>query len=644
MQLKQLVAQLNGLMKSQGGLVSELATLKSDFNALKLEHESLKLEHQVVLAREQQLRADYEALLASTQTLIADRDRVQRRVVELEASNAKLTNMLWGRRSERRYDDQEQPLLDGFAAQQFESLSAEEQAVIVAGAEAQRLTDEEIVRAYDLRRQAQKAVPRNEQLPAHLERREQVFDLSEPEKANLKYIGDAISERLRFEKPTMYVERTVRRKYVNPSDKSAGVIAIEPPPSMVEGSKYDASVHAAVVSMKFGLHMPTYREQEMFSMCGWAPSRSTLNVLINQSCEVALPLYRQLQACVLSDNIIQADDTTLTLLTRNSLNDEETAALAKRLANRRKSGRPASEDDAKQGSITSYAWCYCGLDDGQPYNVFQWSVSREHELVSKHLAGFTGTLVGDAFGGNANVSLRAQSEVQFAACNAHARREFVESEKHEPLLVSQALSLYRQLYDVEDRGRTLSAADRHALRQHEAVPIWQRFEIWLNQLPADRVLPKSRFGQAVTYFRNQWSALQVYLSDGRLPFDNGLSERTIRPLTIGRGNWLFLGHPRAALSRLAMFSIVSSARRHQLVMQDYLEDVFRSLSYAAQRSPAELELGSPLLRRLLPDEWSKANPKSVHTFRRDEQQDRQKIKQVKRAQRRLPAVASADQR
>ena len=148
----------------------------------------------------------------------------------------------------------------------------------------------------------------------------------------------------------------------------------------------------------------------------------------------------------------------------------------------------------------------------------------------------------------------------------------------------------------------------------------------------------------MTCFRNQWSALQVYLSDGRLPIDNGLSERTIRLLTIGRCNWLFFGHPRAAFSRLAMFSIVSSAHRHQLVLQDYLEDVFQSLSYAAQRSPAELKLGSPLLRHLQPDEWSKANPKLVHEFRRDEQQNRQKINQAKRSQRRLPAVASVDQR
>jgi hypothetical protein len=177
MQLKQLIAQFKSLTLAQGGLVDELTALKADFSALQIAHEAANVEHQIVVSREQQLRADHEALLTATQTLIADRDRWQRRVEELEAANAKLTNLLWGRRSERRYDDQEQLLLNGFATQQFESLSAEEQAAVIASAEAQRLTDEEILRAHERRRQAKKAEPRSEQLPAHLERRERTFDL-----------------------------------------------------------------------------------------------------------------------------------------------------------------------------------------------------------------------------------------------------------------------------------------------------------------------------------------------------------------------------------------------------------------------------------------------------------------------------------
>ena len=87
--------------------------------------------------------------------------------------------------------------------------------------------------------------------------------------------------------------------------------------------------------------------------------------------------------------------------------------------------------------------------------------------------------------------------------------------------------------------------------------------------------PRARSAKAVGYLRNQWSALQVYLRDGRIPIDNDQSEQTIRPLTVGRSNWLFLGHPHAAPGRLQLYSIVSSAHRHHLVIHDYLEDVLR---------------------------------------------------------------------
>jgi transposase len=101
-------------------------------------------------------------------------------------------------------------------------------------------------------------------------------------------------------------------------------------------------------------------------------------------------------------------------------------------------------------------WYYTGLDDGHPYNIFDWTLTRQHEAVGKHLTNFQGTLVGDAFGGNARIAMISGDRIEFAACNAHARREFVCSEKDEPLLSAQALSFYRQLYAIEERGRSMS--------------------------------------------------------------------------------------------------------------------------------------------------------------------------------------------
>jgi transposase len=153
----------------------------------------------------------------------------------------------------------------------------------------------------------------------------------------------------------------------------------------------------------------------------------------------------------------------------------------------------------------------------------------------------------------------------------HARREFIQAESNDPILASQTISFYQQLYDVEERGKTLDTTARYELRQRDAVPIWNRMRRWLDGDAAKRALPRSRIGEALGYLRNQWSALTVYLGDPRIPIDNAQSEQIIRPLTVGRNNWQFLGHPQAAAGRLQLYSVVSSAHRHHLIIDDYLE-------------------------------------------------------------------------
>ena len=150
-------------------------------------------------------------------------------------------------------------------------------------------------------------------------------------------------------------------------------------------------------------------------------------------------------------------------------------------------------------------------------------------------------------------------------------------------------------------------------------------------------LPQSRFGQAVGYLKNQWDALQRYLSDGRLPIDNNQTEQEIRPLTVGRKNWIFLGHPRAAAGRLRLFSVVSSALRHHLVVHDYLEDVLAKLADAAQHHPIDLGLGSAYLMDLLPDRWAAAHPEAVRHERVEEKRVVSEIKRARRARQRILA-------
>jgi transposase len=614
----------------------DVARLLEQVRESERRNEELRASLQQTVQELQALRRDHEALVEATHGLVRERDALRDRVAELEASNHRLIDMLWGRRSERRSESPGQQHLN-FGDAPVEPPSAEEQQILTAQAEVDEAQDQELLRRLAARRKARRErKPRTEDLPPHLERRVRRLDLSEEQKQGLKCIGVKVTERLRFEKPHLYVEVIERPEYVVAGRPEAGVRSVPPPLSIVESCKYDFSVIATILAMKFGFHLPTYRQQDWFAQCGWFPSRSTMNDLINYGADTISALHQQMWLLLLEQPILLGDDTTLRVLLRDGLSEEEFAALGTRSRFCQTSaGLPP--DTGPPGSATSYAWLYTGLDGLAPYNVFHWSLTHQNAVIDGHLASYHGVFVGDACGANARLEQRSGGRIRHASCNAHARREFVKAESNDPILASQAISFYRQLYDVEERGKTFDADARRELRQREALPVWDRMGRWLESEAAQRALPKSAIGGALGYLRNQWSALRVYLSDGRIPIDNDQSEQAIRPLTVGRSNWLFLGHPRAATGRLQMYSVVSSAHRHHLVLDDYLDDVLRRLADAQQNHPADLQPGSPYLLDLLPDRWALAHPQSVRQDRIEEKEAVSDAKRWRRTLRRVQA-------
>jgi transposase len=588
---------------------------------------SLRVTLNQVLDEFAAFRRDHEALVDATRIITAERDALRQRVAELEAANNRLTDMLWGRRSERRNESPDQRQLD-FGDEAMEPPSAEDQQIITAQAQANEAMDLELLRRLEARRKARRErQQRREDFPPTIERRERVLDLPEDQKQGLKPIGVKTTERLRFEKPHIYVEVIKRPQYVVAGQPEKGVRSVPPPLSIVEGCKYDFSVVAAIVGLKFAFHVPTYRQQDWFAQCGWFPSRSTVNDLMNYAVDTVGPLYQQMWRLLLAQPIILGDDTTLCVLLRDGLDEEDLAKLSTRSRFRQALEAGLASHNGVPGSATSYAWLYTGLDGLGPYNVFHWSLTHQNAVIDGHLAAYRGIFVGDAAGANARLQQRSGGRIVHASCNMHARREFIQAELNDPILASQAISFYQQLYDVEERGKTLDAAARHQLRQREAVPIWNRMRRWLEGDAAQRALPRSRIGEALGYLRNQWSALTLYLGDPRIPIDNAQSEQIIRPLTVGRNNWQFLGHPKAATGRLQLYSVVSSAHRHHLMIDDYLEDVLRKLADAQQNHPMDLEPGAPYLLDLLPDRWAGAHPQSV---RQERIEDREVVFEAKR--------------
>jgi hypothetical protein len=193
-----------------------------------------------------------------------------------------------------------------------------------------------------------------------------------------------------------------------------------------------------------------------------------------------------------------------------------------------------------------------------------------------------------------------------------------------PLDASWLLGRFQQLYDIEDRAKNFSPEERLALRQVEAAPVWDSIGQWLESDAARRVLPKSKFGEALGYLRNHWDPLRLYLTDGLMPIDNNDVEQLMKQVAIGRKNWLFIGSVAAGERAADFLTLVSSAVRNDLDVCAYVKDVLD-----------QLLAGSTDYAPLRPDVWKESHPEAVRQYRTQERRDRADRKQRRRARRRI---------
>ncbi len=278
----------------------------------------------------------------------------------------------------------------------------------------------------------------------------------------------------------------------------------------------------------------------------------------------------------------------------------------------------------KEGSRQGRFWTYIG-DEQHPYAVYDFTMSRRRDGPQAFLQGFRGYLHADAYGGYDAISLESGKVVIEVACWAHARRKFFDARNNYPREAYQVLEWIQQLYDIENRGRELSAEARRALRRAEADPVLDRLDAYLARLSLT-VLPKSALAKAVGYARNQWDALRCYTTDGCLTIDNNTSERTLRAQAIGRKNWLFLGSTDAGPRAAVLYTILAGAKRHRLEPWAYV----RELLLRRHADDASLE-------KLLPDRWAAQHPEAVLQHRLDESRRKATARRDRRRRRRTLA-------
>jgi len=558
--------------------------------------------------------------LGSCQELIVvQQKQIDALQVEQDKLRKLLSRLLNGNRSEKRiFPDAHQTLLPFESEEEYQAAQAEAEA-----------ESEAIVERYTVERHTRKKKPRNESLPSHLERVEEMVEAPEemkncPQHGEREIIGFDITETLMRVPPRLWVLRKKYPKYACPTDPRCGIASPERPTSLVEGNRYDTSIAAAVIEAKWALYLPIYRQQDVFASSGWTPSRSTLLNLIRQSQFVMQPLADYMKKLVQQDMGIGLDETSCRMLLPKEIpivipGDAKSRRLAEKVAEARAAGKK---------SLQGKMWVYSGLYKS-PYNIFDFRVSRHRDGPDDFLKTSRCKVQGDCFSGNRSVVLHSEGRLEFVACWSHARRK-VEAATTYQKEANQLLRMIQSLYDIETRAKIMTCQQREQLRERESRIVLAGIRKWLDSPAMDQVLPKSDFAEALQYIRNHWTALNVFVSDGHLPIDNNVVEQLMKQVALGRKAWLFVGNVEAGERSAMMMTLVSSAKRHDLDVGLYIKDVLD-----------QLLAGSTDYASLLPDRWKQCHPEAIRQYRQEERCDAAARKQYNAAQRRLAKRAKA---
>lgn len=380
------------------------------------------------------------------------------------------------------------------------------------------------------------STPSRNPLPAHLERREIILEPGMKE--GLRKLGDEVTEELEYEPGKLFVNRYVRPKYVNLDNTGIYVASMpeRPLPKAIAG----AGLLTQIVIDKYLDHLPLHRQQERFKREGVNIPYSTISDWVSNTCKLIAPLYDALKRQVLTSDYLHADETPIKVLDR----------------------------DKKGETHRGYYWVYhSSLSD---LVFFDYQPGRGREGPEKILKDFKGHLQTDGYA--VYDIFEDKKEVTLLHCMAHARRKFFEAQINDSVRAQYGLEQIQRLYEIERRIKELSVEERQQIRNEEAVPILQSLGAWMKQAYTE-VLPKSVIGKALAYSITRWDALSLYTTDGKLNIDNNPVENAIRPVAIGRKNYLFAGSHEAAQRSAMLYSLLGTCKLNGINPFSWLKDV-----------------------------------------------------------------------
>ena len=399
------------------------------------------------------------------------------------------------------------------------------------------------VKAYDRTKVKLKARnhPGRQPLPSSLRREEIIIEPAEDVSGCVR-LEDEVTEVLEVKAAEFYVKRYVRRKYVR--KESEGIAIGKLPLRAIEKGIVGASVLAMLIIGKFIDHLPIYRQVAIFRRVGILLAYNTVVDWTNNGIDVLRPIYDRIVRLVLSSGYLQADETGMKVL-----------------------------DSEKKGSAHhGYLWAY--RDVVENLVLFEYQRGRNKDAPRQMLKNFKGYLQTDGYA--AYDQFYHRNGIKMLHCMAHARRYFKEAEDNDKDRSAHALTLFQKIYDIEREIKNQVSAERVRIRQSQTLPLLNELHIWMTD-QYRVVTPRSPIGKALEYALKRWKELTLFTTDGQLEIDNNKIENEIRPIALGRKNYLFAGSHQAAQRIAMIYTLLASCKANGIDPLKWLTHVLEEL-------------------------------------------------------------------
>ncbi|MEQ8554270.1 MAG: IS66 family transposase [Cyclobacteriaceae bacterium] len=380
-------------------------------------------------------------------------------------------------------------------------------------------------------------------------------------------IGEEVTEVLDLIPAEFYVKRYVRPKYARPNGE--GIAIGQLPDRVIDKGIPSERVIAQMTLDKYVYALPLHRQIDKYRRMGVNIPASTASDWLIKGWKHLIPLWELLKLLVANQKYLQADESPIKV--------------------QDKQRKPGKQKAIHQG----YMWVYHAPAD--KLVLFDYQKGRDGSGPKSVLEKYRGILQTDGY--KVYESLYGNHpHIMLVYCMAHARRKFVDALKDDKKKATEVLELMQLLYKLEQdmRDESLTWEQRTEKRQQEAVPVLDEIEEWM-KVHKNKVLSSSPLGKAITYTLPRWKGLSAYAQHGQIEIDNNLVENAIRPLAIGRKNYLFAGSHDAAEMTAAMYSFMSTCKKNGVNELEWLTDVFERLQSHKQKD----------LYQLLPNNWEK---------------------------------------